>query len=136
LSKIFHYSSTRSWCARTACAAAAYADQDRIAPKNSSRSAALVNAGVDLRRAHLRLDVMDPAVVGDAGLGRAGEAEDRGGQSASDDGGRSEPLHFGAFFLLCVWHCVGRFGGSPCRSDLLNTVGIRQLMYRMTGLAR
>jgi hypothetical protein len=93
----------------------------RIVAKNSSRSAAVVNAGVDLRHDHLRLDVMDPVVMGYAFLGRAGEAEDRGGQSASGDGGKSELLHFGAFFLLCVWHCVCRFHSSPCRSDLLNT---------------
>jgi hypothetical protein len=59
--------------------------RDLIAPKNSSRSAALMNAGVDLRHAHLRLDVTDPFVMGDAFLGRAGEAEDRGSQSASGD---------------------------------------------------
>jgi hypothetical protein len=61
------------------------------------RLATLVNAGVDLGHAHLRLDVMDPAVMCDAGLGWAGEAEDRAGQSASGDDRITEFPHFGAF---------------------------------------
>jgi hypothetical protein len=63
-------------------------------------SAALVDAGVDVRDAHLRLNVVDPVVVADIGLGRSGETEDRGGQPAGDDGGKSELLHFGAFFFV------------------------------------
>jgi len=43
-------------------------------------SAALVDAGVDVRDAHLRLDVVDPVVVADIGLRRSFETEDRGGQ--------------------------------------------------------
>jgi hypothetical protein len=38
--------------------------------------------------------------VADIGLRRSGETEDRGGQPASDDGGKSELLHFGAFFFV------------------------------------
>jgi hypothetical protein len=65
-------------------------------------SVALVHARVDLRHAHLLLDVMDPVVVDDIGLGWSREAEDGGGQSAGDHGGKSELLHFDAFFFFCL----------------------------------
>jgi hypothetical protein len=63
-------------------------------------SAALLHAGVDLRHVHLLLDVVHPVVVNGIGLGGSCEAEDGGGQSAGDHGGKSELLHFGAFFFL------------------------------------
>ena len=66
------------------------------------RLATLVNAGVDLGHAHLRLDVMDPAVMCDAGLGWAGEAEDRAGHSASGDERETEFSHFDAFNFLSL----------------------------------
>ena len=65
-------------------------------------SAALVDAGVDVRHAHLRLDVVDPVVVDQVGLCRSCQTQHRGGQSTGDDGGESELLHFGAFFFCCV----------------------------------
>src|SRR5882757_7495868 len=73
-------------------------------------SAALMDAGVDLRHAHLLLDVMNPVVVNRIGLSRSGETENGGGQSTGDHGGKSELLHFDAFFFLCPFgRSVGRF---------------------------
>jgi hypothetical protein len=90
------------------------------------RSAALVNPGVDLWRAHTLLVVMNPAVVGNAGLSAAdGEAQDRG--SAGGDGGKSELSHFGSLVVVCIWLWVGRFGGSRCRPDFFNAVRTRLL---------
>ena len=72
------------------------------APLVVNSSATLLNAVVDLRHADLLLDVVDPVVVNRIGLGRSGEAEDRSGQSAGNDGGKSELLHSGAFFCVCL----------------------------------
>jgi hypothetical protein len=41
-------------------------------------------------------------VVAHIGLRRSGEPEDRGGQPAGDDGGKSELLHLGAFLFVSV----------------------------------
>jgi len=59
------------------------------APLAVNSSATLLDAAVDLRHAHLLLDIVDPVVVNRIGLGRSGEAEDRSGQPARDDGGKS-----------------------------------------------
>jgi len=64
-------------------------------------SAALLNGGVDLRHGDLLLDVVDPVVMDRVGLGRSGETEDRSGQPACDDGGKSELLHLWCL-LLCL----------------------------------
>ena len=42
----------------------------------------------------------DRRVDGRGGLGGGGEAEDGGCEPASDDGGKSELVHCGAFFFL------------------------------------
>ena len=78
----------------------------------------------------MRLDVNDPRVVaevgrdvddgrrvdGRGGLGGGGEAEDGGCEPASDDGGKSELVHCGAFFF-CLLLCSSRGAKSrfgPC----------------------
>ena len=67
-------------------------------------SAALVHAGVDLRDAHLGLNVIDPTVVADVGLCRARQAEHRCDHSAGDDGGESRTSSFfcPSFFVPAV----------------------------------
>jgi hypothetical protein len=69
---------------------------------DASRSAALLDAGVDLRHVHLLLDVTDPVVVDDVGLSGTGKADNRGGQSTGGDGGKSKLLHFDALFFVCI----------------------------------
>src|SRR5687767_12299152 len=64
------------------------------------RSAALLDGGIHLRDVHRLLDVVHPVVVADVGRGRARQAEHGGGHTAGDDCGKSELLHFGAFFFL------------------------------------
>jgi hypothetical protein len=77
-----------------------------------------VGVWLPVRDLDLRLDVNDPCVVaevgryvdrrghadrrvdGRGGLGGGGEAEDGGCEPASDDGGKSELVHCGAFFFL------------------------------------
>ena len=81
------------------------------APLAVNSSATLLNAVVDLRHVDLLLDVVDPVVVNRIGLGRSGEAEDRSGQSAGDDGGKSELLHFGVFFCVCPGAFSARLRG-------------------------
>jgi hypothetical protein len=63
-------------------------------------SAALLDARVDLRHAYELLHLTDRVVVIFIGLGRSCEAEDGGREPAGDDGGKTELLHFGAFFFL------------------------------------
>jgi hypothetical protein len=60
-------------------------------------------------------------VVDGIGLGRSCEAEDCGGQSASDDCGKSELLHLGAFFFVCLADVPSAGFVLPLRrSDRLN----------------
>jgi len=44
-----------------------------------------MHAGIDLRDRRVRADVVDPVVVADVGLGRSGQREHRGSQSAGDE---------------------------------------------------
>ncbi|MDT7764967.1 MAG: hypothetical protein QOC63_4387 [Mycobacterium sp.] len=57
-------------------------------------SAALVHSGVDLRRGRMLASIVGPLVVAEVGLGRSGKSHDCGSQSAADDGGKSEFLHY------------------------------------------
>jgi hypothetical protein len=68
---------------------------------------ALMHARVDLRRSRVRLDVIHPVVVTNVSLRGAGEAKNRGGEATGDDSGKSELLHFDAFFFSVR---IGRFG--------------------------
>ena len=46
------------------------------------------------------MDVINnPVVVTKVGLSGAGEAKNRGGEATGDDAGKSELLHFDAFFV-------------------------------------
>jgi hypothetical protein len=62
-------------------------------------SAAVAEGRGGRANAGVLLDVMHPVVVANVGLRGAGEAKNRGGQATGDDAGKSEFLHFGAFFL-------------------------------------
>jgi hypothetical protein len=78
-----------------------------------------VNAGVDVRHAHLWLEDVGPVVVAYVGLRRSRhrQTEYRCCQSTdyrSGDGGESELLHFDAFFV------VSSVSNFLDRSDWLN----------------
>ena len=90
-----------------------------------------VGVWLPVRGVGMRLDVNDPPVVaevgrdvdrrghadrrvdGGGGLGGGGEAEDGGCEPASDDGGKSELVHCGAFllFVFCCVRAVARSRG-------------------------
>jgi hypothetical protein len=62
---------------------------------------ALVHRGVDVRDADGRLHLVEPNVMVDTRLRWPCESDDRGGQSAGDDGGESKLIH-AALLLNCV----------------------------------
>jgi hypothetical protein len=58
------------------------------------------------------LEVVHPIVVADVGLRASGQSKYRRGQTAGDHGGKSELLHFDAFFLSLStgWFLLFRAG--------------------------
>jgi hypothetical protein len=77
--------------------------------------AASPNRRVNLRHIHLRLDVLHPLVMADVGRKRkcrrglrgCGEPQHCGGQTGSGNRGKSELLHFRAFFRVPLWEAFG-----------------------------
>jgi len=53
------------------------------------------------------LDVLHPLVVTNVSLRGTGKAKNRGSKPTGNDGGKSELLHFDAFFFV---ESFGRFG--------------------------
>ena len=84
------------------------------APPVCRGSAAVAEHRGDAADGGLMLNVVDPLVVGDIGLSRRSQAEDRGRKAGNDGAGKSKLLHFEALlFRVRAVAVMSRFG---CRS--------------------